>query len=204
MTTADDGSFGYVSVSSTDETTVISLQDANDPASADGRIVAVRPMSGDTLAQNGWADGTEFFINLGDALDTNVIDLVYIDVVGLTLVRKDDTGAVIAKGSLTQSVVSGTDEIGLTFDDCDDIADFTAGNTVQGHVIVPDTAEEEGVSYSATIETNDNTVFTMNDDTSFTAVLGNAGTSAVTVNVSNDGGETFIPYTFNIAIIPVQ
>jgi len=196
----DDGTFGFVSVSDSESSAVISLEDPADPSVADPSIVAVRAMSADELAQNGWAEGTQLFINLGDTMKNNVIDMSYIDVMNLTLAKKDESGNVVAKGMLNKSVMVGKDEIGLTFDNSDDIRTFTAGNTVSGHIMLPD--EAEGIAYTAYIDENPAISFTMNDATSFSAVLNTAGAASVTVEVSSDGGESYIPYTFSIPVIP--
>ena len=200
-TSGDDGSFGVVSVTGSNINNVIDLADPSDPSNANSNIVAVRPMQADDLASNGWAGGTELFINLGDTLDTGDIDVIYIDVMNLTLAGTSETGTMM-KGVLNQSVMTSTDEVGLTFDDVNSINGYTAGQTVNGHLILPDDAEDGSVIYTAYIEGNDKISFNMLDDTSFSATLNTAGTAVVTVQVSSDGGETYIPYTFKVPVIP--
>jgi hypothetical protein len=199
----EDGSFGTVTVKNGEEQTNIILQDSTDPTALDKKVVACQAMDPEDVNENGWMNGgTDIFINLGTALQSANLSEITISVQNLTLVQKAEDGTVIAKGTFNTNQTVYTDEVGFTFDGIDDITKLEAGSSVSGRILLPADAEDGSVVYTAYIEDPENAQFFVGEDgRSFTADLLEAGVSEITVQVSSDGGSTYIPYTFVLEVL---
>ena len=200
---ADDyGEFGKVLISGPSAYEEITLQDAFDPASYDSSVVAVRDTPAQALAAEGWAEGTDIYINLGYAFafQDEPTSVYTIDIQNLTLAQTDENGTLIAKGVLNKSENVNVDFVGLQFP-ISQVSEMTEYGTVYGQIIMPEDAEDGSYTYSAYAESAGIT-FTMIDNRSFTADLGQAGDASVTIYVSGDG-VNYEPFTtVTVPILP--
>lgn len=203
----EDGSFGRITVQGPNGETVINLQDAADPSQVDKKVVEIEDMDGADSDAKGWTEGgTEIFINLGTALNAADLSSYTINIQDMQLVQKVEDGTILAQGTFNTTRTVYSDEIGFTFNDISDIHTLAAGQDVSGTILMPQDAEDGSMVYQAYVEDNELATFTMDENgRTFTAQLNQAGIADLVVEVSSDGGNTFIPYTFRLMIVePAQ
>ena len=195
------GEFGKILISGPSAYEEITLQDAFDPTSYDSMVVAVRDTPEQALAAEGWAEGTDIYVNLGYAFAfQDDPSLAYtFDIQNLTLAQTDENGTLTAKGVLNKTVNVNVDFVGLQFD-ISQVSDMSEYRTLYGQIIMPEDAQDGSYVYSAYAE-SEGITFNMLDNRSFSADLGQAGDAVVTIYVTTDGAN-YNPYTVTVPVMP--